>query len=121
GYLLGISHTAERPDICKEYLRWIMSDRISVANMRMNGFIPTRAVYEDSYLSTLNPWFRLLEQCSRDRCTRESTHTILGEEVLAETLDAHLSGMVKKAIDGMPYRSALRETETALNNIILCK
>lgn len=121
GYLLGISRTAERPDICKEYLRWIMSDRISVANMRMNGFIPTRAVYEDSYLSTLNPWFRLLEQCSRDRCTRESTHTILGEEVLAETLDAHLSGMVKKAIDGMPYRSALRETETALNNIILCK
>ena len=120
GYLLGISRASEHPGICREYLRWVMSDTISVANMRMNGFIPTRAVYEDSYLTAINPWFSLLEQCSHYRCTRESVHTIMGDEVFSETLDEILSDMIREAISGKPCRTALKETEEKLNRIILC-
>lgn len=121
GYLLGISRSSEKADICREYLRWIMSDTTSVSSTRMHGFIPTRAVYENSYLCTLNPWFSLLEQCSSKRCTRESVHNILGEEILAETLDSILSEMIQKALSGVSCRTALQETEKILNDMILCK
>ena len=121
GYLMGISSNSKKYEACKEFLRMVMSDYWSVAAMRMQGFIPTNAVYNNHHLSRKNPWMSLLERTVRHRCTREVVRDHMGNYISNDEMDVLLSDMIMRAFRGEPVRDLLEETNNALYDRIYLK
>ncbi len=111
GYLLGISKTTQKEEACREFLKLVMSDYASLALMRMQGFVPTTAVYKNDYLSRINRWMELMKLVSANRCTREEIRTHLGSYIPNEEMDILLADMIRRAFQGDPIRELLEETE----------
>ena len=121
GYLLGIRRGSKNVNACRSFLQWIMSDTTAVSAMRMGGYLPGLAVYNDPYLSALNPWLSLIEQSVTKRCTRETIRNVLGSEIMAETLDSILNEMIIEVIHGADSREALKTTNEKLTDLVLCR
>ncbi len=98
GYSLGVNRKSYLiPEAC-EYLRWMISDPISIANMRMNGCIPTLAVFENTELQMKYPWLRLVEQVVIKDKKREQIFTADGRQLLPEVIDQILGETVRSAL-----------------------
>ena len=114
GYLLGISRTTNKEEACKEFLKLVMSDYLSVAMTRMQGAVPTNAVHNNDYLNRINRSMMLMELVSVNRCTREEIRTHMGNIIPNSETDVLLADMIRRAFRGEPIRELLEETNMAI-------
>lgn len=98
GYLLGISSQSKNIEICREFFRWIISDNTSISNMRMNGCIPTAAVFSNFGLLSEYPWLSLVEQSFKSGGTRETVINRHGRKIEPETIDNILSDTITQGV-----------------------
>lgn len=56
GGAIGIYKNSEKEKECLSFIDWLYTDEISVLLTSLGGFLPSKAVLEDSVLSSLYPW-----------------------------------------------------------------
>ncbi len=99
GYCLGINNKSDKIQEACEYLRFMISDKISIANMRMNGCIPTYAVYHNTELRLKYPWMDLMAQAYTNGGSRDKVIASNGKQILPEALDDVLGEMLKESLE----------------------
>lgn len=60
GWALGVNRNSSRVPACVAYLKWLMTDRIALSNMRLGGCMPTLAVHSNTDLRRKYPWLNLI-------------------------------------------------------------
>ena len=98
GYCVGINKKSEHIREACAYLRWMISDKVSIANMRMHGYIPTAAVYSHTGLRMKYPWMNLVSQSFAGSGNREKIIAADGKQILPEAVDEVMSDMLIKAL-----------------------
>lgn len=109
GYCMGINNKSHNIREACEYLRWMISDEMSIANMRMNGCIPTYAVYNHTGLRLKYPWMDLVSQSFANGGSRDKVIAADGKQILPEAVDNVLGEMLIEALNSN------RETEELLS------
>lgn len=108
GYCMGINNKSPNIKESCEYLRWMISDEMSIANMRMNGCIPTYAVYNHTGLRLKYPWMDLVNQSFANGGSRDKVIAADGKQILPEAVDNVLGEMLLEAL------KSKRDTEELL-------
>lgn len=67
--------------------------------MRMNGCIPTYAVYHNTELRLKYPWMDLMAQAYTNGGSRDKVIASNGKQILPEALDDVLGEMLKESLE----------------------
>lgn len=119
GWCMGINNKSDHIKEACEYLRWMTSDEMSIANMRMNGCIPTYAVYHNTELQMRYPWLNLVNSTFANGGMRDKVISADGKQIFPEAIDGILGEMVLEALNTEKSTTdLLSETEDKLLNMI---
>jgi len=119
GYCMGINNKSKYIEEACEYLRWMISDEMSIANMRMNGCIPTVAVYNHTGLRMKHPWMDLVASSYANGGSRDKLIADDGKQILPEALDNVLAKMIHEALTtNLDTHDLLENTEEKVLNMI---
>jgi multiple sugar transport system substrate-binding protein len=99
GWALGVNrHSSRIRESCK-YLEWLLCDQISIANMRMNGCIPTLAVHRNAELRLHYAWLNLMNDAFTKGGNRETVFTRGHKQVESKIIDDILSRAIMAALN----------------------
>ena len=119
GWCMGINNKSANIKEACEYLRWMISDEMSIANMRMNGCIPTYAVYNNTELQIKYPWLNLVSSTFAHGRMRDKVIAADGKQIFPEEIDEIIGGMVLEALNTKKSTAdILSETEDKLLHMI---
>ena len=87
--------------------------------MRMNGCIPTAAVFSNFGLLSEYPWLSLVEQSFKSGGTRETVINRHGRKIEPETIDNILSDTITQGVlTGCDIYSALDKANKKIYDLI---
>ena len=98
GWSLGVHRATAQPEACCNYLKWMLTDRAAVANMRMCGGIPTLAVYQDAGLRRQHKWLGFVDRVYANGGVREAVYDTFGRLVDPGLVDDILADAVAAAL-----------------------
>lgn len=64
GWALGVNHCSQHIQECVSFLKWLMTDRITINQMRLGGSMLTLSVCNNSDLCIRYPWLKLINASS---------------------------------------------------------
>ncbi len=119
GWALGVNRHSRRVSQSCHYLEWLLLDQVSIANMRMNGCIPTLAVHQNADLRSQYTWLNLMNDAFTKGGNREMVYNHRRRLVDNEAVDDILA----RAIEGALYTDAdsfelLTEAKERLRELI---
>lgn len=119
GWALGVNRNSKRVPACCAYLKWLMTDRIAVSNMRLGGCIPTLAVHENADLRIQYPWLNLMTQAFSGGRTRNVIYDRFGNLIEPVQLDYIIANALREAFS-TPHssRDILAGAQERLSSLI---
>jgi len=119
GYCMGVNNKSKYIEEACEYLRFMISDEMSIANMRMNGCIPTVAVYNHTGLRMKYPWIDLVASSYANGGSRDKLFAADGKQILPEAVDNVLADMIREALTtNLDTHDLLEDAEEKVLNMI---
>lgn len=97
GWALGVNRNSAHIPACCAYLKWLMTDRIALSNMRLGGCIPTLAVHENTDLRIKYPWLNLMTKAFSGGRTRNMIYDRYGNLIEPVQLDYIIANALRES------------------------
>lgn len=97
GWALGVNRNSSRVTACIAYLKWLMTDRVSLLNMRLGGCMPTLAVHSNTDLRQKYPWLKLIAKTFSDGRIRSMLTDRYGNRIEPVHLDYIIASALREA------------------------
>jgi multiple sugar transport system substrate-binding protein len=119
GWVLGINKHSNIKNECYEFIKWNLSDRIAVENMRLCGCVPTMTVFQDDTLKGSYPWLKMVDEKVALGRLREEVFDKDRHIINTELIDHYISKGIKKALHKeVTTREALDEIKTDIQQLM---